>query len=94
MSRKKLIFGMFLVETLGRKTILFVANTPQSRERRIGTIAVNDLIRSYSSTRFILDFDGSSIPSIASFYQSFGSVNIPFYRIYGNRLFWPARMLK
>src|SRR5674476_906676 len=93
-TRKRLIFGIFLVEIRGNKTILLVVNTPQSRERRIGYFVVNELIRNYSSTRTILDFAGSSIPSIASFMESFGCVKVPFYRIYRNKLFWPLRMLK
>jgi len=91
---KKLIFGYFLVETKGRKTVLFVANSSESRKRRIGYFVINDLIMTHSSTRTILDFAGSSIPSVASFFESFGSAQVPFYRIYRNRLFWPARMLK
>lgn len=91
---KKLIFGVFVVEIQGNKTILFVANTPKSRERRIGYFLVNELIKSYSSKRTILDFAGSSIPSIASFMESFGCVRVPFYRIYRNKLFWPLRMMK
>ena len=93
-GRKKLIFGIFLIEIPGIKTILFVANTHQSRERRIGYFVINELIKKYSSTKTILDFAGSSIPSVASFYESFGCNKIPFYRIYRNRLFWPIRIIK
>jgi len=91
---EKLIFGIFLVEIKGCKTILFVANSPESRKRRIGYFVINDLIKNHSSTKTILDFAGSSIPSVASFLESFGSVRVPFYRIYRNRLFWPLRMIK
>jgi hypothetical protein len=93
-TRKKLIFGIFLVEIRGSKTMLLVVNTPQSRERRIGYFVVNELIKNYSSTRTILDFAGSSIPSVASFMESFGCVKVPYYRIYRNKLFWPVRMFK
>lgn len=93
-SGKRLIFGIFLVEIRGSKTILFVVNTPKSRERRLGYYLVNDLIKNFSSTRTILDFAGSSIPSISSFFESFGAARVPFYRIYRNRLIWPLRILK
>jgi hypothetical protein len=93
-SRKKIVFAIFLVEIPGIKTILFVANTQKSRENRIGYHVVNELIREFSSTKTILDFAGSSIPSVASFFESFGSTGVPFYRIYRNRLFWPVRLLK
>jgi hypothetical protein len=90
-ARKKLIFGLFLIEIRGNKTILFVVNTPLSHERRIEYFVFNELIKNYSSTRTILDFSGSSIPSVASFNESFGSEKLPYYRLYRNRLFWPFR---
>jgi hypothetical protein len=90
----KLLFGIFVIEIRGNMTMLFVVNTPQSREKRFGYYVVNELIRESASTRTILDFAGSSIPSIASFMESFGSRNIPYYRIYRNRLPWPIRMFK
>ena len=92
--RKKLIFGIFLVEIRGNKTMLFIVNTSRSRERRIGYFVINELIKNYSSTRTILDFAGSSIPSVASFDESFGCTKVPFYRLYKNSLFWPLRMFK
>ena len=93
-AKRKLIYGIFVVEAHRYKTLLFVVNKPQSRESRIGYFVVNELIKDNSSTKNILDFAGSSIPSIASFMESWGSVKIPYYRIYRNKLFWPARLLK
>lgn len=93
-GKNKLIYGIFLVEVKDRKTMLFVVNTPQSREKRLGYYIVNELIKESASTKTILDFAGSSIPSIAAFMESFGSRNVPFYRIYRNRLPWPVRMFK
>jgi hypothetical protein len=93
-SRKKLIYGNFIVETKGNITMLLVVNTPKSREKRLGYYVVNELIKESAQTRKILDFAGSSIPSIASFMKSFGPEKVTFYRLYSNRLFWPVRMLK
>jgi hypothetical protein len=92
--KKKLIYGVFLVEIKGNKTMLFVVNTPASRERSTGYFLVNEIIRESAGTKTILDFAGSSIPSIASFMESFGSTNMPYYRIYSNRLPWPVRIFK
>ncbi len=93
-SKKRILYGVFIVETPGNKTMLFVVNTPLSREKRIGYYVLNELIKNYSSTRTILDFAGSSIPTVASFMESFGAVKVPFYRLYRNRLFWPVKMMK
>jgi hypothetical protein len=93
-ARKRLIFGIFLVEIPGLKTILLTANSSESREKRTGYFAVNEIIRDNASSKTILDFAGSSIPSIASFIESFGCTNNPYYRIYRNSLPWPVRILK
>lgn len=93
-ARKSLIYGVFLVRIHGSITLLFTATTSESLEKRIGYFAIDEIIKENSGTRNILDFAGSSIPSIAAFMKSFGGINVPYYRIYRNRLFWPVRMLK
>ena len=93
-SEGKLIFGRFLLEHGARIVTLFTANTSESRNRKIGYFVINELIKEFSSTRTILDFEGSSIPPIASFMESFGCTRVPFYRIYRNSLPWPIRYFK
>ncbi|TAL60195.1 MAG: hypothetical protein EPN88_16280 [Bacteroidetes bacterium] len=93
-TRKRLIFAIFLIETPGNKTLRFVVSTPESVIKRIGYFVINDLIKNYSNTRTILDFAGSSIQSIDPLEESFGCVNVPYYRVYRNRLFWPVRLMK
>ena len=93
-SKKRLIFGIFLVQIPGSVTILFTATSPASRDKRIGYYVINEVIRDNAFTDTLLDFAGSSIPSIASFMESFGSINYPYYRIYRNKLPWPIRLLK
>lgn len=90
----KLIYAIFITEAGKRKTMLFVVNSGESRLKRIGYYIVNELVRESAGTGTILDFAGSSIPSIASFMESFGSKNIPYYRNYCNRLPWPLRLFR
>jgi hypothetical protein len=93
-AKKRLVFGVFLVQIPGSVTVLFTANTPESRDKRHGYFIINEIIRENALSETMLDFAGSSIPSIASFMHSFGSINKPYYRIYRNKLPWPIRMLK
>lgn len=90
----KLLFGLFHIEFKGRMTMIFLVNTPESHEKRIGYFVYNELIKKASASFSVFDFAGSSIPSIASFISSFGAVNVPYYKIYRNRLLWPVRKLK
>jgi hypothetical protein len=93
-QQKRLIFGVFHIELQRSITILFTVNTEESKSKRIGYLMVDELIRKYSGSKKILDFAGSSIPSVASFMESFGAMNNPYFRIYRNNLPWPVRMLK
>ena len=93
-ARKRLLFGIFVIEIKGGKTILFSVNSRESREKRINYFVINELIRESAGTRNVLDFAGSSLPAVATFLESFGAINVPYYRIYRNRLLWPVRMLK
>lgn len=90
----RLVFGVFMIEITGFKTMLFVVNTEESRTRRINYHFVNELVRENAGTGTIIDFAGSSIPSIASFMESFGSTRETFWRVYRNSLPWPLRIFK
>jgi len=93
-ARKKLVFGHFLIETPGYINLFFGVNSPESRKRRINYYFINEIIRENASTDTILDFAGSSIPSIADFIESFGAERYPYYRILRITLPWPIRLLK
>lgn len=91
---ERLIYGIFIIEVPGSATLLFIANSSESREKRINHFVVNNIIRERAGSGITIDFAGSSIPSIASFIESFGTVNHPYYRIFRNTLPWPIRMFK
>ena len=48
-------------------------------------------VSSILSEPVFIDFEGSSVDSIARFYQGFGAENIPYYHIKQNRLPWWIR---
>jgi hypothetical protein len=93
-SKKKIVFGQFIIESPGYINLFFGVSTPESQEKRINHYVVNEIIRDNASKNIILDFAGSSIPTAAAFMESFGSINKPYYRIYRNSLPWPISMLK
>jgi hypothetical protein len=93
-TKKKIVFGQFIIEAPDYINLFFGVNTHESREKRINYFVINEIIRGNAYSDKVLDFAGSSIPSIASFMESFGSVNNPYYRIYSNKLPWPIRFLK
>ena len=93
-TRKRVVYGLFLVQIPGSLTILMEANTAVSIEKHIGYFVLNEIIKENASTATILDFASTSDKSAILNGASFGAINVPYYRIYRNRLFWPARIMK
>lgn len=90
----KLLWAIFVIETSNRITLLVTAGSRKSREMRTGYHVIDQIIRKNAGTARTLDFAGSSIPSIAVFMKSFGSIRKTYYRLYSNRLPWPVKYLK
>ncbi|NLE35869.1 MAG: hypothetical protein GX622_12265 [Bacteroidales bacterium] len=92
--RGKLLWGMFIIETAGRITMLFTAGSRKSRELRTSYHVIDHLIKSNAATGKVLDFAGSSVESIAIFMRSFGGERTTYWRLYRNALPWPFRLFK
>lgn len=90
----KLLWGMFMTEVHGRTTMLFTAGSKKSRELRTSYLVIDHIIRSYAGTGQIIDFAGSSVPSIAIFMRSFGGEKTTYWRLYRNTLPWPVRYFR
>ena len=92
--RKKLIYGVFMIQIPGSITILLNASSVVKGNINTGYFVINEIIKEFASTSTILDFAGYSMPPALNFNESFGSIRVPYYRIYRNMFFWPGRILK
>ncbi len=90
----KLLWGIFVIETGDRITLLFTAGSRKSRELRTSYHVIDHIIKVNAGTGKTIDFAGSSVPSIAIFMKSFGGIRTTYYRVYSNMLPWPARLFK
>lgn len=90
----KLLWCMFIIDSCNRITTLVTVGSRKSREMRSGYHVVDQIIREYAGSEKVLDFAGSSVPSIAVFMKSFGSIRKVYHRIYRNTLPWPIKYLK
>jgi hypothetical protein len=90
----KLLWGMFAIDTPGRKTLLFTAGSRKSRELRTAYLVIDHIIKTNAATGTVIDFAGSSVPSIAIFMKSFGGEQTTYWRLYRNTLPWPARLFR
>jgi len=90
----KLLWGIFVIDTPGRKTLLFTAGSRKSRELRTAYLVIDHIIKTNSATGTVIDFAGSSVPSIAIFMKSFGGDQTTYWRLYRNNLPWPVRLFR
>jgi hypothetical protein len=88
------VYGIFLVLIHGSITILVEANTAASLEKHIGFFAINEIIKENATKSIKLDFAGTWDNGTDHPGQSFGGNMVPYYRIYRNRLFWPAHIMR
>ncbi len=70
---KELIGGAFFLIDQCRITYLFSALNSEGREKQVMSLLIDTVIRQNSASEFTLDFEGSMIKSIASFFKSFGA---------------------
>jgi hypothetical protein len=70
------------------KRLIALVNTSSSDGKKVGAahFLYASLIEKFAESEFLFDFEGSSAPSIARFYEGFGAINEPFF-------VWEPRMV-
>jgi len=79
-KNNKLGGAIFLIDN-DRIYYLFSALSTDGKKEQAMTAIIDYIINKYSQKPILLDFEGSMIKGIASFFKSFGAKNIP-YRVY------------
>lgn len=73
---------------------LIPCTTQNGRNARAGHFLYDSLIKEYSQTGLIFDFEGSDIPGVKHFYKSFGAIEQPYTQIHFNRLPYLLQLFK
>lgn len=69
-----------------RAYYILVGNHPDSRNTGASHALIDAFIKDHAGKNLLLDFEGSDIPGLATFYSSFGAVNDPYPFLKINRL--------
>jgi hypothetical protein len=93
-SQRKLLAGAFFI--LDCRRLLYLKGFSSQAGRKCGAMhyLFDKMIRRFSCQPLVLDFGGSSIPSIARFFHGFGSSDCLYLRHQVNRLPHLLRWLK
>ncbi len=68
--------------------------TLAGRKKESNHFLLNAIIEEFSGQDLVFDFEGSDLPGVKSFYESFGPINQPYYKIKYNQLPSLVRLLK
>jgi hypothetical protein len=81
-----LVAAAFLARSRTRIIYLLSVSSAEGKESRAMFRIVDEVIRDHSASALHLDFEGSSIPSIARFFSGFGAQPETFQSVHFNRL--------
>ena len=73
---------------------LFNAASPTGRKGNGRTWLIDQIIQEYAETDFVFDFESPQLPSIASFYQSFGGIEEEYTQFTFNDLPFPLKQIQ
>ena len=78
-SKNEFLGGAFFIIDNFRITYLFSAVNEEGRNKNVISLIINSMIKEFSNSNLIFDFEGSMIDSLASFFKSFGSEEEKYY---------------
>ncbi|NSW45521.1 MAG: hypothetical protein HPY79_06890 [Bacteroidales bacterium] len=93
-ENNELIAATFFIFSHQKAYYLFAASSPTGKEKRAMFYLIDQFIKRYAEKNVILDFEGSMIPGLARYYESFGAVAGKYQQIILNRLPFYLRWLK
>jgi hypothetical protein len=79
-----LVCAGFFVHFKNRIYYLFAASNDEGKKQGATTFLIDSVIQQFANSKTIFDFEGSNIDSIASFYKSFGSEKMTYFKYSSN----------
>ena len=79
----------------GKRLYNIINITPEAgKETEANRFLLDCVIKEFAGKNIILDLEGSEIPGVKAFYEQFGAVNQPYFKVKYNGLAWPFKLLK
>ena len=93
-NRQQLCAAVFYIKDAGRIINLINASNQVAHQNSWMKVLIDQLIKQHAGKNLVLDFEGSNIPSIATFFKKFGAQKTSYYVWNWNRLPLGLRWLK
>ncbi len=88
-----LAIALFLKDS---KRIYNIMNTTtqKGRNKEANHFLLNQVLHEFAGQALLFDFEGSELPGVRGFYESFGPMDQPYFQYHYNGYSWPMRQLK
>lgn len=93
-ENNNLLVGAVFFIHQNRITFMFSGNSEEGKKRTALFILLDNLIKEYANTKYVLDFEGSNIAGVRRFYKGFGAVDEQYFFKKINNLRFPFNYLK
>lgn len=94
-NEKAEVMAIALLLSDGRRLYnIMNTTTAEGRKTEANYVLFDAIIAEFSGRNMVLDFEGSDLPGVKTFYENFSPVNQPFYQVRYNDLPWPLKLLK
>ncbi|NOU19300.1 MAG: hypothetical protein HOO91_17220 [Bacteroidales bacterium] len=93
-DHRELCAAAFFICSNEKVIYLSAASNELGRTNRAMFTLVDQFINNYSESQLVLDFEGSSIESVARFYAGFGAKKCTYLQLVVNRLPWYLKLFK
>lgn len=91
---RQLMASCVVLKSHNRIYYVLVGNSTDGKAIGASHAVIDSIIKDFSGTKSVLDFEGSDIPGLAAFYRSFGSVEEKYSALRLNRLPFYLKWLK
>ena len=92
-AENNLCAGAFFVKSNNHLIFLFSGSDQTARENGAMTFLIDSVIREFSPSQLLLDFEGSNDHNLARFYKGFGAKEIGYTGLEINRIAFPLKQI-
>ncbi|HRI19770.1 MAG TPA: hypothetical protein PLA68_02395 [Panacibacter sp.] len=93
-GNNELLSTTLLLKHENRLYNMMNSTTAAGRKTEANHFLFDCIFREFAGRDMLFDFEGSNIPGIKKFYEKFGAVNQPYFKMHFNQLPFPLKMLK
>jgi hypothetical protein len=93
-SDNKTCASVFFLQDQKRIYYLIPVSDPVGKDKKAMFAIIDAVIKKFTGSPLVLDFEGSNIPGLARFFEGFAAVNNPYPSIKINRLPFPLNLLR